>query len=94
MPEIETLWYFDWRDYGRRLRDKRRKMGFEGAPSFAEHMTEKCPSVLFTRGIIYKIEQGRMIPRADQYLALYAITGVQVKAEGTLTKESMLERLR
>ncbi|WP_080797902.1 hypothetical protein [Arabiibacter massiliensis] len=60
---------FDWELYGLLVRKARIDMGYKKAEDFAESVWRRT-RVRMSRDILYKIEQGRQIPDASQFMAL------------------------
>lgn len=60
---------FDWALYGMLLRKKRLDLGFRKAEEFAASIWRRT-RVRISRDTLYKIEQGKQIPDAEQFMAI------------------------
>lgn len=70
---MEDFAPFDWDLYGMILRKKRTDLGFKKAEDFTEGIWRRT-RVRISRDTLYKIEQGRQIPDATQFMALNIAT--------------------
>ena len=60
---------FDWVLYGTLIRYRRTKLGYKKAELFSQTLWRRT-RVYLSRDMLYKIEQGRQIPNALQFMAL------------------------
>lgn len=60
---------FDWELYGLLVRRARQNMGYKKAEEFAESIWRRTHARI-SRDTLYKIEQGRQVPDASQFMAL------------------------
>ena len=60
---------FDWTLYGTLIRKARRDAGCPKAEDFGK-ILKKNTGVYISKNVVYKIETGRQIPDAEQFMAL------------------------
>lgn len=60
---------FDWGLYGAMVRHTRNKLGFTKAEDFGAALWRRT-RIYISRDVLYKIEQGRQVPDAMQFMAL------------------------
>lgn len=65
----ENTWPFDWTFYGVLVRKSRMDMGYRKAGDFASTLYRRT-RVSMSRDVLYKIEQGRQVPKAEEFMAL------------------------
>lgn len=65
---------FDWKLYGLLIRKARQDLGFTKAEEFAESILRRTHTRI-SRDTLYKIEQGRQVPDANQFMALNLAVG-------------------
>ena len=61
--------YINWSKYGALVRYERRKHHCKTAGMFSD-IVSKQAGVSISRDTIYKIEQGRQVPNAEQFMAI------------------------
>lgn len=66
---MDEIGLFDWTLYGMLCRKRRNDLGYKTAEAFAKSVWRRTRLQL-TRDILYKIEQGRQTPDAEQFIAL------------------------
>ena len=69
MAKDERSEMFDWKLYGLLIRKKRMDIGYKKAEDFSDGIWRRT-RVKISRDTLYKIEQGRQIPDASQFMAL------------------------
>ena len=60
---------FDWTVYGAIVKSTRKRIGYKTAQSFSDTIWRRT-RVTVSRDSVYKIEQGRQIPDALQFMAI------------------------
>ena len=65
----ESCELFDWPLYGALVRHHRTKAGIKTAAAFSDAVYERTRAKV-SRDSIYKIEQGRQVPDAMQFMAI------------------------
>lgn len=74
MVKSETSGMFDWSLYGLLVRKFRTDMGYKKAEDFAATIWRRT-RVEVSRDSLYKIEQGRQVPSAEQFMAINIALG-------------------
>ena len=69
MADREPAAMFDWSLYGMLVRKHRAKKGYKKAEAFSETIWRRT-RVDVSRDTLYKIEQGRQVPSAEQFMAI------------------------
>lgn len=83
MADKEPAAMFDWSLYGMLVRKHRAEKGYKKAEAFSETIWRRT-RVDISRDTLYKIEQGRQIPNAEQFMAInMALFGAPIN-EGLL----------
>lgn len=76
MRETEDV-LFDWGTYGALVRKCRTDLGYKKAEDFARSIWRRT-RVEVSRDTLYKIEQGRQVPDANQFMAInMALSGTR-----------------
>lgn len=65
----DKLPVFDWSMYGALVRNARMRLGYRRAEDFSKSIYRRTRGVV-SRDTLYKIEQGRQKPDAEQFMAL------------------------
>lgn len=60
---------FDWKQYGRIVKNARKKAGYDTAEQFAKSLYRRT-RIHVCREAMYKIEQGRQKPKVLQFQAI------------------------
>lgn len=69
MADREPAVMFDWSLYGMLVRKHRAEKGYKKAEAFSETIWRRT-RVDISRDTLYKIEQGRQVPNAEQFMAI------------------------
>lgn len=81
MADKEPAAMFDWSLYGMLVRKHRVEKGYKKAEAFSETIWRRT-RVDISRDTLYKIEQGRQIPNAEQFMAInMALFGAPINEE-------------
>lgn len=65
--------HVNWQEWSRLLKEKREQRGFQTAKQFLKSISHEYP---LSDSIYYRIESGKRVPTADEFLALnYLVFG-------------------